>query len=99
MFELPAIFPRHLGDVPALAQMFPTLTIVIDHLGKPPLDGEERLLCGCDWPVTLLNGDYGRVWTETRRTLDAVAPHDQDQMLHGTACRLYRLAEVPVGAH
>jgi L-fuconolactonase len=151
VLELPAVFPRHLGDVPALAQTFPTLTIVIDHLGKPPLGdealgdwareienaaahanvaakisglntalscpdwsaadfepavrvaldafGPERLLCGSDWPVALLNGDYRRVWTETRRTLDAVAPHDQDQMLHGTACRLYRLAEGPVGAH
>jgi len=151
VLEVPAVYPRHLGDVPALAQTFPTLTIVIDHLGKPPLDGEgfrdwarqienaaahenvaakisglntalsrpdwsaadfepavgvaidafgpERLLCGSDWPVALLNGDYGRVWAETRRTLDAVARQDQDQMLHGTACRLYRLAEVPVGAH
>jgi L-fuconolactonase len=151
VLELPAVFPRHLSDIPALAQTFPTLTIVIDHLGKPPLGGEgigdwareienaaahpnvaakisglntaltrldwsaadlepavrvaidafgpERLLCGSDWPVALLNGQYGRVWTETRRTLDAVAPHDQDQMLQGTACRLYRLAEVPVGTH
>jgi predicted TIM-barrel fold metal-dependent hydrolase len=61
--------------------------------------GPERLVCGSDWPVALLNDDYGRVWTETRRVLDAVAPRDQDQMLQGTACRLYRLAEVPVGAH
>jgi L-fuconolactonase len=151
VLELPAVFPRHLGDVPELAQRFPALTIVIDHLGKPPLGtaamqdwaqliedaarhanvaakisglntaltradwsaadfepavrvaldafGPTRLLCGSDWPVALLNGDYERVWDETRRALDAVAPHEQDQLLSGTACRLYRLAEVSVGAH
>ena len=37
ILELPAVFPRHLGDVPTLARLFPRLTIVIDHLGKPPL--------------------------------------------------------------
>jgi L-fuconolactonase len=37
LLELPAVWPRHLGDVPALARSFPRLTIVIDHLGKPPL--------------------------------------------------------------
>jgi L-fuconolactonase len=151
VLELPAVYPRHLGDVPALAQALPELTIVIDHLGKPPsraagfddwtrllkqtaaypnvaakisglntaltrrdwsaadfapavrvaVDafGPERLMCGSDWPVALLNGDYERVWRETRRALDAIAPTDQAQMLTGTACRLYRLAEVPVGAH
>ena len=41
VLELPCVFPRHLGDVPELAQRFPALTIVIDHLGKPPL-GTER---------------------------------------------------------
>ena len=42
MLELPCVFPRHLGDLPELAQRFPRLTIVIDHLGKPPL-GTERM--------------------------------------------------------
>jgi L-fuconolactonase len=36
VLELPVVFPRHLGDVPRLAQLLPRLTIVIDHLGKPP---------------------------------------------------------------
>ena len=119
ILELPAVFPRHLGDVPELARSFPDLTIVIDHLGKPPLAsdampqwaraletaaghanvaaklsglntatadprwtaadlrpavdvaveafGPDRLLCGSDWPVALLNGDYERVWRGTRR--------------------------------
>jgi L-fuconolactonase len=40
VLELPVVWPRHLGDVPELATTFPRLTIVIDHLGKPPLDGD-----------------------------------------------------------
>jgi L-fuconolactonase len=146
VLELPAVWPRHLGDVPELARSFPQLTIVIDHLGKPPLEdtldewaealavaadagpnvaakvsglntatarsdwthrdlepaimvaleafGPERLLCGSDWPVALLNGDYERVWAETRHAVD-----DSRELLAGTATRLYRLAEVVDGAH
>ncbi len=41
ILELPCVFPRHLGDVPELAASFPGLTIVIDHLGKPPLQTDE----------------------------------------------------------
>jgi L-fuconolactonase len=37
VLEVPAVFPDHLGDVPELARRHPTLTIVIDHLAKPPL--------------------------------------------------------------
>jgi L-fuconolactonase len=37
LLELPAVFPRHLSDVPELARRYPALTIVIDHLAKPPL--------------------------------------------------------------
>jgi hypothetical protein len=41
--------------------------------------------------VTLLNGDYGRVWRETRRLLELVAPEVEEELLAGTARRLYRL--------
>jgi len=141
ILELPVVWPRHLGDVPTLASSFPRLTIVIDHLGKPPIGGDlsgwaaelraaaahanvaakisglntatdrpdwgaddlrpcveialdafgaDRLLCGSDWPVALLNGDYARVWGETRRLLEEVAPDDLEQLLTETARRLYR---------
>jgi L-fuconolactonase len=142
ILEVPAVFPRHLGDIPELAVSFPRLTIVIDHLGKPPLGhdlhawaqqieraaehpnvaakisglntatqrrdwsaedlvpcihsavaafGASRLLCGSDWPVALLNGDYGRVWEETRKAIARVAPADAQLLLAGTAERLYGL--------
>ena len=37
ILELPAVFPHHLADVPELARRFPEMTIVIDHLAKPPI--------------------------------------------------------------
>jgi L-fuconolactonase len=37
LLELPCVYPCHLADVPALSAAFPHMTIVIDHLGKPPL--------------------------------------------------------------
>ena len=143
ILELPCVYPRHLGDVPELAASFPDMTIVIDHLGKPPLRsgqmgaweddlrsaaahgnvaakisglntvlphgawdasdlreavavaveafGPGRLLCGSDWPVALLNGGYEQIWRETRRVVDEVAPQHAEQLLSGTAARLYDL--------
>ena len=29
--------------------------------------GSDRLVCGSDWPVALLNGDYEKVWREPSR--------------------------------
>jgi L-fuconolactonase len=143
ILELPCVYPRHLGDVPELATRFPDLTIVIDHLGKPPLGSDEmprwaealraaaahgnavakvsglntalaesdwdagdlseavgvaldafgpsRLMCGSDWPVALLNGDYERVWRETVRVISDCAPQYAEQLLSQTALRVYDL--------
>ncbi|MDQ1528722.1 MAG: L-fuconolactonase [Actinomycetota bacterium] len=35
-FDIPDAWPNHLHAVPALADALPDLTIVLDHLGKPP---------------------------------------------------------------
>jgi L-fuconolactonase len=145
ILELPCVFPRHLGDVPVLAASLPGLTIVIDHLGKPPLGtaemrrwaellaaaaaqpnvsgkisglntmltssdwdaddlreavavavehfGADRLVCGSDWPVALLNGDYEKVWRETVRVVEDVAPDNAERLLSGNALRLYDLEQ------
>jgi L-fuconolactonase len=53
--------------------------------------GAARLMCGSDWPVALLNGDYEQVWRETVRVIQLVAPDDAEQLLSGTALRLYDL--------
>ena len=36
-YEVVAIYPKHLGHVPTLAEKAPGLTLIIDHLAKPPL--------------------------------------------------------------
>jgi L-fuconolactonase len=150
LLELPCVFPRHLDDVPELAASFPRMTIVIDHLGKPPLQddemsrwagalrraaaqrnvaakisglntivaardwsaddmreavavavdafGPDRLVCGSDWPVMLLNGSYEQVWHETLRVIDDIAPQHAELLLAGTAARLYDLGEATTPA-
>jgi L-fucono-1,5-lactonase len=147
ILELPVVFPRHLGDVPILAERFSELPIVIDHLGKPPIGTDEmrtwarelgaaaacpavhakvsglntaldrpdwgvddllpachtalelfgpaRLMCGSDWPVALLNGDYDRVWDATRRVVEAVAGCDADALLGENTARVYRFSDAP----
>jgi L-fuconolactonase len=35
-FDVVAVFPHHLGLVPVIADRHPDLTLVIDHLAKPP---------------------------------------------------------------
>jgi L-fuconolactonase len=141
ILELPVVFPRHFGDVRALAERFPCLPLVIDHLGKPPLGrddmrgwehelraaaahpnvlaklsglntalewsdwrvddllpacavaldafGPDRLMCGSDWPVALLNGDYDRVWEATQRIVEDLAPGEEARLLGSTAARVY----------
>lgn len=37
IFEVVAVFPNHLKHVPTLAETLPDLTLVIDHLAKPPI--------------------------------------------------------------
>lgn len=39
-FDVPDAWPRHLGRIAHLAAAVPGLTVVVDHLGKPPRDPE-----------------------------------------------------------
>jgi L-fuconolactonase len=146
VLELPVVFPRHLDDVPILAERFPELPVVIDHLGKPPIAraemeewerslraaaayptvsaklsglntavdrpdwvaddfvsachialdcfGPERLMCGSDWPVLLLNGDYDRVWDAMRKVVEVAAGRDAAALLGENAARIYSFADV-----
>jgi L-fucono-1,5-lactonase len=40
--DVPDAWPRHLGAVAELAAALPELTVVVDHLGKPPPAGPEQ---------------------------------------------------------
>lgn len=41
-FDLVAVLPRHLEHVDYLSERFPALTLVIDHLAKPPVGTDRR---------------------------------------------------------
>jgi L-fuconolactonase len=60
--------------------------------------GPDRLVCGSDWPVMLLNGSYEQVWHETLRVIDDIAPQHAELLLAGTAARLYDLGEATTPA-
>src|SRR5581483_6330616 len=40
-FDVVAVFPNHLKHVPTLAEQIPTLTLIIDHLAKPPIKDRQ----------------------------------------------------------
>ncbi len=42
-FDVPDAFPRHLGQTAQLARDVPGLTVVLDHLGKPPLYDDDSM--------------------------------------------------------
>lgn len=41
VFDVPDAWPRHLGATRRLARDLPELTVVIDHLGKPPVGRDD----------------------------------------------------------
>ncbi len=41
VFELVAVYPQHLKHAPLLCEQVPSLSIVIDHLAKPPIRARE----------------------------------------------------------
>jgi L-fuconolactonase len=40
-FDVVAIFPKHIGHVPRLAEHAPNLTIIVDHMAKPPIKSKK----------------------------------------------------------
>ena len=40
-FDVVAVFPNHLKHVPTLAEKIPGLTLIIDHLAKPPIKNRQ----------------------------------------------------------
>lgn len=62
--------------------------------------GADRLMWGSDWPYSLLNGDYGKVWRETVEVVASVAGDDGTRrILGGTPARLYRLGDTITHNH
>ena len=65
----------------------PAVRVAVDAFGP------GRLVCGSDWPVALLNGDYLRVWRETTTAIERIAGEDSAEILTRTPAALYRLGE------
>jgi L-fuconolactonase len=40
-FDVVAVFPNHLKHIPTLAEKIPNLTLIIDHLAKPPIKDKQ----------------------------------------------------------
>ena len=55
-FDVVAVFPNHLKHVPTLAEEIPNLTLIIDHLAKPPIKDKimgswaEQLAAAAKYP-------------------------------------------------
>ena len=61
------------------ADLEPAVRVAVDAFGP------ERLVCGSDWPVALLNGDYVQVWRETTAAIEHVAgPHAAAEIMTAT---------------
>ena len=52
------------------AELEPAVEVAVDAFGP------RRLVCGSDWPVALLNGDYEQVWRRTTAAVEHVAGDD-----------------------
>ncbi|TQS40796.1 amidohydrolase family protein [Cryptosporangium phraense] len=66
-----ATIPRHLEHVPTLAEAFPELRIVIDHLAKPPIAGNGWQ----PWATLLARaGEYPNVYAKLSGLDTAAAP-------------------------
>jgi L-fuconolactonase len=57
--------------------------------------GPDRIAWGSDWPVMLLNADYGRWLDAAKQIIASLAPSEQAGILGQNAVRFYRLADDP----
>lgn len=55
----------------------------------------SRLFYGSNWPVTLVAGSYARMWEETSRAMDRLAPADREAIMRSTVHEVYRQQIVP----
>ena len=104
-FDVVAVFPEHLQLVPALADRHPDLTLVIDHLAKPPFRSpgwaqwHDQLLDAAARPNVMaklsgLDTAAGPGWTdaELRPAVDAaLEAFGADRLMFGSDWPVCRL--------
>jgi len=91
-FDVSAEFPHHLRHVPEVARQVPDLRIVIDHLAKPPADGEglER------WEADLARAS---LWPNVCAKVSGLDPHSPHlRAIVDTAFRLFGAERLMFGS-
>ena len=110
-FDYVGILPRHLEHVPILAERLPTLRIVVDHLGKPPIavGGFEPwaslLAAAAKAPnvfakLSGLDAGQGDRWSAsdlTRYVDHALTVFGPDRLMYGSDWPVFRRGIVPLG--
>jgi len=102
-FDLVPVLPRHLEHVPTLAERYPELTLVIDHLGKPPIaDGEftpwsELIATAAKYPnVSAKISGLDTAAGPENYTAQAISPYVEHALNHFGPSRLMFGSDWPV---
>ena len=54
--------------------------------------GEDRCMCGGDWPVSLLGGSYTKTWSIYKEVIDSLLSSEaRDKVYHKNAVQFYNL--------
>lgn len=95
-FSRAAQYPNVYAKISGLNTAADPETWTADDI-KPYIDfavekfSPARLMFGGDWPVTILAGDYAKVWAETNKALAGYTQLARDAMLGGTAAAFYNV--------
>ncbi|PJJ65378.1 amidohydrolase family protein [Compostimonas suwonensis] len=54
--------------------------------------GVDRLMYGGDWPISVLSGDYDRVWDSLQPVFGSWSATDRERVLSGTAVEFYGIS-------
>jgi L-fuconolactonase len=102
-FDLVPVQPRHLEHVPTLAERYPDLTLVIDHLAKPQIaDGEfavwsDLIAAAAKYPnVSAKISGLDTAAGPDRYTAEAISPYVEHALDHFGASRLMFGSDWPV---
>lgn len=61
--------------------------------------GSSRLMFGGDWPISILSGDYERVFDALHKIISELPEVDQRNLFSETAVRFYGLRKVGESKH
>lgn len=102
-YDVVAVLPRHLEHVPTLAQRYPDLRLVIDHLATPPIAAggwepwSESIAAAAAFPnVSAKISGLGTACSPDDYTAKAIQPYVDHALTHFGADRLMFGSDWPV---